>query len=1467
MSHRRCYQFLVVIFLAIHAFTATINAQPSLVPPVAIGPQTLSFGTGVHEFLTQESFPLKGDIRDIIAPPNEYWVYIVGIDATDLTGSAGRRVRFHLQDFEDGSSFKHLGISFSLSNPLVGGGDLLDCFQGPGQEGQSTHGLFQGELTANTFDLRFQFTKIESEDPWTVTPSFRLSGDEGWTIFEDGAFITTQAFNFVGAKLVVIFDNGAGGTVSFDNFFVVGPITNFTGIFVDDDWSELPNGEVVQFPGQFNVQVIGENAFDTIQEGINKIGEEFFFTPVNSTRVNSVTANPPLSTVLVAPGTYQENLELFFPLRIVGAGSGTDDASNTIIDGDSSTVISIDESASGFSEIERLALRNLRVTGGVPGSGNGIFITSIPQNPIANFKNSRTNFLNSVVTKVVYMTFENVSSIDNVNGINIQHNGDVKDIEVKNCLLSGNDFVGFYVAAGVQSLSDLRFIDGEISNNNLFGLAIDPNNSPGSITNINITGTNFINNGTAVLSNVTSSVALKTDSPSINQNGSTGDIVLSAFNGDATFTNVSITGGGGLSGVQMFGANPDGFLSAGTVTFDSLLIDGTYFGAGMMIGDYTDVDSISFTDVELDVSQSLINNVVASPPATSTALAKTSLIPIIPASNLFLEQISGTLNIGNTAFGDDGTALYDILNFSSGAVDADSATFVGAEDNFAIEDRVVHAIDIGVLMPNPIQSLNNNSPQLKEIPIGFGLVTWVPDNVFMTTNSYFMPFTPFPSIQRAIDAASPADTLNIAPGDTYSDAPNIYIFKDLVIIGSGPEQTVLNSGGNTGTIILDPGWFVVGDTAEVHVHDMTFDGGEGNQTFYAFHVLGAASFTNVHFNDIYYTGFEGTAIAALGGLVNVTSCTFTDIGRAGVLYSGEGVNGSLYNHNTYIGKGDGGGEEEYIDYAVVADGGAHVTIDSSSVSNNNGILFGKGTELSAGYLVRDSNANVTIKNSEISNSIHGIRVESGEGSPTAIITGNNIYSCDIGVEIESALFVRIEKNNITENGTGLNLNNITTTFDVDLNSILSNFNYGVRITNADGEMNDNIISGNDTGVKIREGAAGTVINGNEFCDNTTFAVRNITGIVVDATGNWWGSDDGPSRSGTPTEGDSVTTDVDFDPFKSGSLFPESPCASGCITNSEVEGNGDVNGDSFITAGDALCAFNIFLNGGSLPDACDAAEFQCETLAANVDCDVSTTPQDALDIFQRFLDQDPPSNCFAGGAPLTKPAAANIYTLSFVQSGVVENNQIKIGLRVDNPEHLSAFGLDVNYPTDKLHYIGIERAAVTAEWTQLDANELEDGRVRVGGFHVETVASMAAGELFRLIFEVESDAVGLNEIAMSEIVDDLQNAIIAAPGEEVITSVPATFALHQNFPNPFNPDTRIRFDIPKLSEDGVLVTIKIYNIKGELVRTVLNEKRAAGSHSILWDGKNDLGQPPSSGAYFYTITAGSFKESKRMIMVK
>lgn len=101
--------------------------------------------------------------------------------------------------------------------------------------------------------------------------------------------------------------------------------------------------------------------------------------------------------------------------------------------------------------------------------------------------------------------------------------------------------------------------------------------------------------------------------------------------------------------------------------------------------------------------------------------------------------------------------------------------------------------------------------------------------------------------------------------------------------------------------------------------------------------------------------------------------------------------------------------------------------------------------------------------------------------------------------------------------------------------------------------------------------------------------------------------------------------------------------------------------------------------------------------------------------------------------------------------------------------------------------------------------------------------------------------------------------------EVVTSVeltddqiPNDFTLKQNYPNPFNPSTKIKFSVPQSS----FVTIKVYSILGKEITTLISEKKAIGSYEVDFNAKN-----LPSGVYFYKLQAGSFIESKKMILLR
>ena len=89
-------------------------------------------------------------------------------------------------------------------------------------------------------------------------------------------------------------------------------------------------------------------------------------------------------------------------------------------------------------------------------------------------------------------------------------------------------------------------------------------------------------------------------------------------------------------------------------------------------------------------------------------------------------------------------------------------------------------------------------------------------------------------------------------------------------------------------------------------------------------------------------------------------------------------------------------------------------------------------------------------------------------------------------------------------------------------------------------------------------------------------------------------------------------------------------------------------------------------------------------------------------------------------------------------------------------------------------------------------------------------------------------------------------------------VPTKFALYQNYPNPFNPTTKIRYQLPKESK----VIIKIYDIRGAEVITLLNEEKEAGIYEVIFNARNY-----SSGVYFYRLQAGNFVETKKMVLMK
>ncbi len=102
-----------------------------------------------------------------------------------------------------------------------------------------------------------------------------------------------------------------------------------------------------------------------------------------------------------------------------------------------------------------------------------------------------------------------------------------------------------------------------------------------------------------------------------------------------------------------------------------------------------------------------------------------------------------------------------------------------------------------------------------------------------------------------------------------------------------------------------------------------------------------------------------------------------------------------------------------------------------------------------------------------------------------------------------------------------------------------------------------------------------------------------------------------------------------------------------------------------------------------------------------------------------------------------------------------------------------------------------------------------------------------------------------------------------PEGNVVSAIPNEYSLDQNYPNPFNPSTMINFQIPENAE----VTLNVYNVQGELIRTLVSEFKDAGYYSVSWDGRDNFSKPVSSGVYIYKLSAGTFNQAAKMMLVK
>jgi hypothetical protein len=155
----------------------------------------------------------------------------------------------------------------------------------------------------------------------------------------------------------------------------------------------------------------------------------------------------------------------------------------------------------------------------------------------------------------------------------------------------------------------------------------------------------------------------------------------------------------------------------------------------------------------------------------------------------------------------------------------------------------------------------------------------------------------------------------------------------------------------------------------------------------------------------------------------------------------------------------------------------------------------------------------------------------------------------------------------------------------------------------------------------------------------------------------------------------------------------------------------------------------------------------------------------------------------------------------------------------------------------------------------------------------TSVSITYQEILEGVFEgspVNSATVSLN-VKATDGIDTVDvtgdNRVIYVNRYEYLSTegegVPFEFALHENYPNPFNPTTTLRFDLPEVSN----LTLTIYNMLGQKVRTFDYQNTSAGYHSVKWNATNDYGDPVGAGVYLYQLQTKDFVKTRKMVLLK
>ena len=254
-------------------------------------------------------------------------------------------------------------------------------------------------------------------------------------------------------------------------------------------------------------------------------------------------------------------------------------------------------------------------------------------------------------------------------------------------------------------------------------------------------------------------------------------------------------------------------------------------------------------------------------------------------------------------------------------------------------------------------------------------------------------------------------------------------------------------------------------------------------------------------------------------------------------------------------------------------------------------------------------------------------------------------------------------------------------------------------------------------------------------------------------------------------------------------------------------------------------------------------------------------------------------------------------LGYVDGVQVNGNEVTFTIRIVDHEPIRGIELDIYHDAADLEFSGYAKGSKLENVTDeegtprtmtLLTNYLED-HLKVLAYstsRARTEGNGEEGDLCHITYTLAEGAslpeqvtfyFGLANVPGTSMDPELLNVVCGYPDENnpaVVSTatvaadagqvIPDVFALNQNYPNPFNPSTQISFDVPSGSE---FVTLTIYNLLGQNVKTLVNKVLSPGQYTFEWDAIDAMGFPVASGIYFYELRSESFIARKKMLLIR